>query len=169
MIIDETDEKYKIMGKAQCEACGGTGIYQGMAERDGSAVICYRCQGTGAIEVNVTYKKFKGRRERKGVKRVFSSSSGYVISAKDAKDVPFSKYGASYKDWLEGKTPIPIKTLHCPLQHHGQTIQAKGHPLREFYQSHCKKHLGLGSMICECSNRCNMNECWKTVEAVDTN
>ena len=31
----------------ECESCKGTGLYVGMAEREGSAVVCHTCKGTG--------------------------------------------------------------------------------------------------------------------------
>lgn len=33
--------------ECECNACKGTGLYVGMAERDGAAVVCYTCKGTG--------------------------------------------------------------------------------------------------------------------------
>lgn len=30
----------------ECQACKGTGLYKGMAERDGAAVVCSHCHGT---------------------------------------------------------------------------------------------------------------------------
>ena len=41
----------------ECQACGGTGLYKGMAERDGAAVVCSCCNGTGKTEF--TYNEFE--------------------------------------------------------------------------------------------------------------
>lgn len=31
----------------ECPACHGTGLYQGMCEQDGCAVVCTKCDGKG--------------------------------------------------------------------------------------------------------------------------
>lgn len=40
----------KIEMTIECPHCGGAGIYAGMAEGDGTAVVCNQCQGTGAYK-----------------------------------------------------------------------------------------------------------------------
>ena len=38
-------DKIILEADVECTSCSGTGLYQGMAERDGTAVICYQCDG----------------------------------------------------------------------------------------------------------------------------
>jgi hypothetical protein len=40
--------------QAECESCGATGIYRGMAEPEGVGVICLVCKGTGAVKLEYT-------------------------------------------------------------------------------------------------------------------
>ena len=138
----------------QCQSCGGTGLYVGMAERDGAAVVCHVCKGTGKYHHKFTYLPFTGRAERGDVRRVFQSGCGYVHCADDTTDkegveIKFSQAGATYKEWLNGKKPLPLKTLYCPLQWSGQMWSGP----------YCKENY-IG-MITSCKNRCNMAECWK--------
>lgn len=78
----------------QCPSCEGYGIYQGMSERDGSAVVCSSCKGTG--KTIYRYREFTGRKVKENVKRIFKTSCGYVHSANDVttqegKTIEFSK------------------------------------------------------------------------------
>ena len=60
-----------------CKACGGTGLYKGFAEKEGCAVVCNQCNGSGFVE-----KTASGERKlRNDVKRVFAYSIGYVHAA----------------------------------------------------------------------------------------
>lgn len=116
----------KFEADIQCKSCNGTGLYVGMAERDGAAVVCRSCDGTGKFHYVFEYEEFHKRSSREDVKRVYKTAAGYCISAKDIvrKDdgrlIEFSKYGVGYKDWLEGKKPIPDKSFFCPAQWSGQ-------------------------------------------------
>ena len=62
----------------QCPSCGGTGLYTGYAERDGAAVVCYKCGGAG--NYRVVYIPFTGRKEHPDVKRVWKTNPGFAIS-----------------------------------------------------------------------------------------
>ena len=56
---------------ARCDRCRGTGLYRGMAEMPGAAVVCRECKGTGSREI--TYVPFDGRQPPpEGVERVWS-------------------------------------------------------------------------------------------------
>lgn len=56
----------------ECPACRGTGLYRGFMEADGEAVICVRCSGSGAQELQ--YEEFTGRKHKNGVKKIRSGS-----------------------------------------------------------------------------------------------
>jgi hypothetical protein len=136
----------------ECQSCGGTGLYVGMAERDGAAVVCCRCKGSGKFHHKFTYTPFVSRVKRKDVRRVFGNGCGYVHSAdnvvmEDKTQINFTQAGASYDEWLNGKKPIPLKTLYCPLQWSSQRWSHKGCP-----------NIGC---ITSCPSRCNMDKCWK--------
>lgn len=151
-------ENKTISLKIECPACQGTGLYIGMAERNGAAIVCHQCKGSGCYHYQYSYKLFTKRKIRNDVKRVFGNSCGYIHSAEDVvadgKTIKFSKGGASYQEWLNGKEPEPLKELYCPLQWSGQRWHS---PL------HCKDNF-WGGYISECPKRCDMAKCWELYE-----
>ena len=64
--------------RAECGACSGTGLYRGMAEPEGVAVICLTCKGTGCKEM--IYIPFTRRRRRNGVQSVQQSRGSFILS-----------------------------------------------------------------------------------------
>ncbi len=63
--------------KCECGSCGGTGLYSGMCEAKGEAVICLGCGGRGWIDFK--YKEFTGRKRKSGIKTI-SQSRGTLIA-----------------------------------------------------------------------------------------
>ena len=61
---------------AECNACGATGLYRGFAEPEGVAVVCLRCNGTGAMTIE--YVPFKQRLTRSDVKEVRRSRGSFL-------------------------------------------------------------------------------------------
>ena len=141
----------------ECTACGGTGLYKGMAERGKSAVICYRCDGSGRERVYHHYTEFTNRNRRNDVARVYETAGGYCITDVDTDGINFSKAGVTYKEWLAGNQPLPLRQLHCPLQHYGQ-----GTTVGENIKSNCCGDNGfrIGSYIPDCSKK-NRLACWE--------
>lgn len=107
----------------ECKACGGTGLHK---ESAGAAVECRQCKGTGKTEF--TYTEFKGRKEAKGVTRVFpicASDKKYehfytdedYVSGYSGETLHFSQYGCSYEEWKAGVKPTPMEELYCPNEY----------------------------------------------------
>ena len=71
---------HKDVRQVACAACKATGLYVGMAERDGSAVVCYKCHGTGAASLVVEWDDFEGRQECKGVSHVYGANPGIAAA-----------------------------------------------------------------------------------------
>lgn len=138
----------------KCQSCDGTGLYVGLAERDGAAVVCTTCKGTGKYHHKFTYDEFTARIKRDDVKRVFKTSCGYVQTPDDVevdgKTIEFSKSGISYEGWLTGGQPLPLKSLYCPKMWTGQ----------QWNSETCEKHCRCGTSINYCPNRENMAKCW---------
>lgn len=65
--------------KAECSSCSATGIYSGMCEAKGTAVICITCNGTGCETIR--YTPFVKRRGRRGIKTVSFSVAGRAALA----------------------------------------------------------------------------------------
>ncbi len=162
----ETTYTYDIELEVECEACGGTGLYVGMAERNGAAVVCARCKGTGRLIHRSTMKKFHGRRRRENVERVYHTAGGYTISAhdvttKEGKEVRFSAAGCSYEEWLVGAVPKPIEDLHCPYEYTAQEMQLSDHKAHVLYEERCREALPLGGFLSSCKLHGKKGACWR--------
>lgn len=147
--------------KIECSACKGTGLYVGMCEKDGAAVICYQCKGKGAVLFSYNEPPPGSRpRRRDDVVRVFDSTHGYVISAndvvtKEGVSFPFSQYGCTYEDWYDnGAVPKEmVRLLRCPANNAVKDRQGY-----EF----CIQ--GPGDYIPKCPLLCEKDKCWETYD-----
>jgi len=90
---------YILEGIVECGECKGTGLYKGMAERDGAAVICVNCEGTGQVKIKEVFKEFVIKRLRKDVTRVYETSMGYGITDKDIYDEK-RRFSPILKIWM---------------------------------------------------------------------
>ena len=84
--------------KTECEACGGTGLYCGMCEPEGTAVVCICCSGTGCAEVQ--YKEFTVRKGKRGVKTVSCSRGSFILTGVGAVGDSIS-----YQEFRDGRMP----------------------------------------------------------------
>lgn len=50
-----------IKFRQRCKPCHGTGLYRGMGELAGAAVVCHTCKGGGYKDITITYETFEGR------------------------------------------------------------------------------------------------------------
>ena len=163
MKLEEVGNTIKVSGEIECRSCKGTGVYVGFAEHDGAAVVCHSCDGSGKINFSQTFTKFSGKKIKKGVKRVYDGSHGYVITAKDiiceGKNFPFSEVGVDYESWFnEGKEPLPLKFLICPYLHTNQSLQSEDK--NNLYKYRCNNKLSFGSITnCKCFK--DKETCWK--------
>ena len=101
----------------KCKACKGSGLYVGMAERDGAAVICSTCKGTGKVHTIIKYDDFEGRETpSERIERVFKTNPGIIIGT--GKGLKLSDFGGMpFSDWADGK-PFPThsenRKFTCP-------------------------------------------------------
>ena len=72
-------EKVKV--ETACSACRGTGLYAGIGEREGLAVVCKQCDGTGCKTLE--YEPFTGLKPRDDVLRVLQVNPGIVLRPSD--------------------------------------------------------------------------------------
>jgi hypothetical protein len=99
----------------KCQKCKGTGLYKGMGERDGIAVVCHNCNGTGKKYQKHEYEEFTEREICPGVERVIQTNPGICVGAKNEKDDTFG--GMTYKEWLAGKAfavGMEMRLYTCP-------------------------------------------------------
>ena len=142
----------------KCQSCKGTGVYIGMAERDGAGVVCYTCKGTGCQKYKFQYEDFNGIVRRDDVKRVYKKSYGYVLAPKEIDfekvgKIDLSVKGVSYQEFLTGKMPEHIREFGCPMW----IDQGSCHDLKGF-TDRCKC---FGRIINHCDDYDKRVECWK--------
>jgi len=83
--------------KTECKSCRGTGLYRGMAEPEGVAVVCLTCKGTGCAEIE--YTPFTERKRRSDVRTVKQSRGSFIMSCGPV------GCGVSYEDFMRGRMP----------------------------------------------------------------
>ena len=139
----------KIEFDEKCKSCKGTGLFQGMAEKEGFAVVCHTCKGTGKHRFVHEYEEFTGREIRADIKRVIKTNPGIRVGG-------FRNFGGmSYEDWAIGK-PFPAKSemreYTCPAWWY-QSADYDKKP----YWDEC---MGCG-MFSACFHFCNKQKCWE--------
>ena len=154
----------KIEMTIQCQSCKGTGVYVGMAERDGAAVVCQNCKGTGKYNYKFEYEDFTGLKTRDDVTRVYKQSYGFIIAPKvlDFKghgEIDMQKEGVSYSEFIAGNMPEHTKQLACPML----ADQAACHRIKGFVEE-CERLDGrclLGRSLSSCGNQPQKDSCWE--------
>jgi len=63
---------------AECGDCRATGLYSGVCEPKGTAVICVRCGGTGCEALS--YTPFTVRRRRGGIQTISRSRGAFILT-----------------------------------------------------------------------------------------
>lgn len=105
--------KHKWIQEAECDSCKGTGLYKGMGEHGGMAVVCHTCKGTGKMTIEITWSDFEGKKKRKDVTKVLQINPGIGTSDKPG----YNFGGIPYADWFAGK-PFPkgseMREYTCP-------------------------------------------------------
>lgn len=84
--------------KAECSTCSGTGLYSGMCEKKGTAVICIECKGTGCYEFY--FKPFIKRKGRRGIETVSQSRGSFIGTG-----VGSVGKAITYKEFQQGEMP----------------------------------------------------------------
>ena len=94
------NEKHHVIEyDEQCKSCAGSGLYVGFAERDGAAVVCHTCHGTGKHHVKIEYDDFQGRQLRDDVERVYETNPGICLGKGNGHKL--SDFGGMpYDSWL---------------------------------------------------------------------
>ena len=149
----------------ECPSCKGTGLYSGMGESKNIAVICYRCDGTGAFNYSRSYNEFTGQKVKEGIERVYLKGTGYKLALGKVNfdgvgEIDMDKEGVSYSEFLNGKKPTHIKKLECPLL----TNQSACHEIKGFTEKCNSYNGGWIDLISKCKNQPNKLECWKRFE-----
>lgn len=145
--IVEFDEK--------CQSCNGTGLYVGMAERDGIAVVCSTCKGTGKFHFKHEYEDFSGRERKDNIKRVLKTNPGIMVGTNKGGLSLDTFGGMDYNSWASNK-PFPpkseMRTFTCPAWWY-QCEDYKKKP-------QWKECIGWGSFS-SCSEFGCKDQCWE--------
>jgi hypothetical protein len=128
--------------KIECQSCKGTGLYVGMAEKEGLAVICHDCEGKGYIFFS--YNEFTGKKKRRNITHVISQNPGFMLSPDYVSDGD----KITYDDWYNGKTVVSeFRDKCCPKQIHNDGGKACDDANTEYlgrWYSECIAHEGHG-------------------------
>lgn len=81
----------------QCKSCRGTGLYRGFGEKQGFAVVCWSCGGSGKDVIDA--EPFTGLKPRIDVQRVGRYIGKYQSVEQNGGSV-------SYEEFLSGKLPL---------------------------------------------------------------
>jgi len=156
----------KIEMEIECPACKGTGLYQGIGEGKGTAVVCRNCKGTGAYSYSYSYNEFTGRKHKDGIERVYLSGTSYqsglgVINfSKGVGEIDMNKEGVSYSQFLSGDMPHHVKKLGCPMS----LDQGACHNKKGFTNECNRLNDGWVGYIPDCKNQINKLQCWNRFE-----
>jgi hypothetical protein len=111
---DGGEEMKEIKVKHECGSCHGTGLYSGMGEGKGAAVVCHSCKGTGWCES--VFQPFTGRKELPGIKRVYQVNPGIRIGKGNGFRLE-DFGGMPLANWIAGepfKPGMESRAFTCP-------------------------------------------------------
>jgi len=79
----------------ECGDCRGTGLYSGMCEGPGLAVVCLRCEGTGCQKLRIT--RFTKRKAKSGIRTVRQSRGSFIGTGVGAtgKEITYKEFSQS--------------------------------------------------------------------------
>lgn len=141
--------------KVACTSCKATGLYVGMGERDGAAVVCHTCKGTG--ESTLEYDDFTGRKPKPGVvKRVYQVNPGICIGTGNGHRLE-DFGGISYAEWNSGqgfpKRGSENREFTCPKWWYQSEDYKRGPDWKECDNT-------LGSTFSSCPYFKTKDRCW---------
>lgn len=139
-------------GSRECESCNGTGVYCGMGECKGAAVVCRACDGTGEEKISISGKPFKARRKKMGVSRVWEINPGIGLKP------GVTEGGISYADFfawkLFPKRGAELRSHSCPAWWY-QSANYKRKPEWKDCQD------SWASSFPACKHFTDKQKCWK--------
>lgn len=146
------DGIHTIEIEQQCPQCGGTGLYIGMAEKDGFSVQCHGCKGTGKSIFKHSWSEFKGRVENESAKFVIAVNPGICVGLGNGEYEPEYFGGIPYEDWKNGAEIPEMRNCTCPAWWY----QLADYEKKPDWDICCS----FGTFS-SCANYENKVECWK--------
>lgn len=145
----------------QCKKCRGTGLYVGMAEGDGFAVVCHSCDGTGKQEEKVEYEPFTERKERSDVRWVVQTNPGISLHVGGENKLGYTDFGGQhYSSWAAGnpfKHGMEMRQFTCPAWWY-HVVDYKKKPEWD------ECNLNLGRPFYACKHFDQKGRCWKRLD-----
>lgn len=144
----------RIEMNIECRSCGGTGLYAGLGEGDGAAVVCHTCKGTGCEHYKLDYQPFTERQDREGIERVYRVNPGIYIGTGNGHTLE-DFGGMPYEDWREGASwPAGSEDRQhtCPAWYYQIADYAK--------KPNWAKCVGLGGTFFNCPHFEDKAKCW---------
>jgi len=142
----------KVELDIECPDCKGTGLYVGFAERDGYAVVCHKCKGSGKFRYVMEYEPFSERKPREGIHTVVQVNPGYQLGGEKGK-LDFG--GMPYSDWASGKdfpAGSEMRRCVCPACWYQNADYDKMPKWEECF--------GCGRFS-DCKSFAHKSECWE--------
>lgn len=99
-----------IVVNCECEACSGSGLYQGMCEGKSDAVICLACDGKGWQTLSFT--PFRGRKTLRGVKTIRGSAGTLIFNMTGdgvGKSMTYAEFKKKYPETFPSDVVISQK------------------------------------------------------------
>lgn len=144
--------------KTECTSCKGTGLYVGMAERNGDAVVCHTCKGTGCQ--TISYMPFEVRRKPpNNVLRVFQANPG-IISAPGTTSGGVSLAAFEKDINAPAARGAEMRSHTCPAQWYQAADYSKKPEWEECRQA-------LGDTFSRCPSFGDKKQCWVRFDRED--
>lgn len=155
--------KHVIEFDEKCKSCDGTGLYVGIGERDGAAVVCAICKGTGCKHTVVTYEDFEKRKIREEAVHIYEVNPGITIGSN--KECHFTDFGGMpYKDWLDGK-PFEVG-----MENRNYTCPCWWYQLADYEKKpnwdECSRNIGRSFSACKHFK--DKAKCWERFDRKET-
>jgi len=137
-----------------CKTCNSTGLYVGIAEHNGAAVVCSTCKGTGSCHVKIEWDDFVERKVRDDVARVYRTNPGIGLGVGIGHTLE-SFGGLSYQEWKDGKEFI------LGTENRKSTCPAWWYQCADYKKKPDWKECNLGGSFSNCSSFSSKDMCWK--------
>lgn len=153
--------------KSVCYSCDGTGLVSGAMERDGAAVPCILCLGTGSVDIK--YTAFDKRQAMGNITHVLPYTA--ISAVRRSQQIPAR--GTPYSVWQErgcckGDEP---RTIACPVEIYDRDVLLFGKTAMKADTDWCLQvqpgSQRWGRSITRCPAYPFKAACWQAFDASD--
>ena len=125
--------------RAACVSCDNTGLYAGMCEAKGTAVICQECEGKGWHWLS--YKPFVTRAKRKGIKSISISRGTFLPTGvgKVGESMTYAQFEAKFPDKVGAENKANVTRKPAVKSKSKKTTTAKSKVKKTLAVTEAKK------------------------------